>query len=78
MVPSWYQLVPSWYPAGASSYQLGTSWVPYLDGAKAKKITGQKNNIFLGDSAVGLGPELKKEPGQPLFMALARAGPSYF
>ena len=49
LVPSWYQLVPagtSWYPAGASWYQLGTSWVPYLDGARAKKITGQKNNIF--------------------------------
>ena len=51
-VTSWYQLVlacTSGYqlvPAGTSWYQLGTSWVPYLDGARAKKITGQKNSIF--------------------------------
>ena len=50
----------------------------YLDGARAQKITGQKTAFFLRDSAVGLGPELKKEPGQPLLMALTRAGPSYF
>ena len=49
------------------------------DGARAKKISGKKNKTFvLRDSAVGLGPELKKELGQPLLMALARAGPSYF
>ena len=34
-----------------------------LDGAGAKQISGQKTTFFIRDSAVGIGPELKKELG---------------